>query len=144
MRAPYTPNSAASQLEGRRAHIAQIAENSARLAFVTADFTTTGLGQFAFPQEATFDIEFTERPTMAYGYVYDGLEDEDAVVLWPRSTGFVWDWHRNSRGLYVGAYVGVCVDTPVAVVPTPSFALEHHFSFSGIAIKPVPDYLLVG
>lgn len=133
----------ALEAELRRARQQAVAENSGRLAFCYADYTSTGLGQYAFPKAVMFDVGFVERPFMQYGYTYDGLEDEDDVVVWPRSTGFVWDWDQDSKGLWRSAYVGVCVDTPVAVVPTPSFSLVHHFTFSGLAIKHMPNAWLL-
>jgi hypothetical protein len=143
VRIPAGGNTQAAQLnELRRAQIAAVAENSARLAFAYGDYNTTGLGQFAFNEQVSFDLAFIERPFMSYGYVYD-FDDNDSVVLYPRATGFVWDWHVNTKGLYVGASVGVCVDTPAVVNPAPSFALEHHFSFAGLAMKVIPANLLV-
>lgn len=135
---PYGPF---EELERRRGQLTRTAENSARLAFAYATYTSSGLGQFAYPTEVRFEVAFTERPFMAYGYYY-ALDGDDAVVTWPRSVGFVWDWNQDTKGLYIGASVAVIVDSPVVTVPTPAYALEHYFTFSGVAMKAFPAYLL--
>lgn len=115
----------------REAKRQQVAENSGRLAFAYGQSTTTGSGQLVHPEQIDFGCTFVERPMFSYGFVVIETEvafDDDAAYF-PASSGFVFEYQQDERGLYIGAHVGVRVDAGDNDV------LEHHFTFQGIAIK---------
>lgn len=137
----------------------QINENSARLAYSWGETTTKGSGGLAYGEHIKFDITFLERPFMSYGYVItklgkralstggggstnaraaadEGRDEEEAdisdLVDLPQSTGFVYRWVQDAKDYYVGAHVGVVVESA-----SDNDELEHHFTFMGNAMKDV-------
>jgi hypothetical protein len=92
-------------------------------------------------------VRFIDKPYVAYSFDVDDTTD---VVdsRYPRACGFIYRWQIDSRGFYTGAYMAVTVDDQssfiTAVGDSPNYLLHHHFSFSGIAMKSVPDYLAQG
>lgn len=131
-------------LENRRQRIQQVAENSARLASSYATFTSTGWGEFRQTTVTRFNLTFITKPIIAYSYEIDG----DALVdtRFPRSHGFVYKWQQDSRDYYTGCWVAFVVDTRNPYITTaeldPNYDLVHHFTFTGIALKDLPAYLL--
>lgn len=136
-------------LDARRERAAQDKENSARLAHSYATFTTTGQGSIQHPKRVAFDTTFTEKPFVQHGCVVDvdalgdalGQDSEDVTL--PLVTGYVTEWDQDDRDFYVGCWIGARVaflpDDLVDVEAQPS--IEHHFTFSAIAIKDIPtDY----
>lgn len=127
-------NPVVSSLEAHRGRIAQTAENSARQAFCYAEIATHGVGQVQHLEVVPFDCTFIEEPNVAYGFKIDG----DTLVdnYFPNCSGGVWKWQQDRRGYYLGAYVFFVISGD------PGYDLEHNFTFSGIAIKDLPEYLL--
>ena len=68
-----------------------------------------------------------------------GLDPDDVVPL-PHCTPYVTEWDQDERGFYVGAWVAVVVSFgPLDTVDIGAQpGIEHHFTFSGIAIKDIP------
>lgn len=123
-------------LESHRAKLEQVWENTARQAWSYASLTTTGVGEIQHPTVVRFDCTFIEQPKVAHGFSLDG----DTLVdgSFPTVSAGVWKWWQDKRGFYLGAYVFFVV-TGVA-----SYAIQHDFTFSGIAIKDLPEYLMEG
>lgn len=129
-------------LELRRSRLDQTRENSTRLAQAYATFDTSGIGEFQAPDMVEFGCFFVERPLVAYGMSTDG--DRLVKERFPLSQGGVYGWQQDSRGLYVGAYVMVVVQAGVfpTSIPMPDIDLTHDFTFTGIAMKALPEHLL--
>lgn len=120
----------------REAQRRQVAENSARLAFAWAVATTTGQGSMAFDKVLDFGLAFAERPMVSYGFIINNRTDfeddnDGSNPIVPISSGSVYEWVQDGRGLYIGAYG--CVN----VICDDVIELEHHFGFSGLAIKDI-------
>lgn len=141
-------------LDRRRERVANDKENSARLAQSYAEFTTTGLGSIQHNKRVKFGTTFVEKPHVSYGCIVDindladkqDLEDEDLVIL-PLCTGYVTEWDQDDRGFYTGCWIAVRVyyptelssgSTPVEIIPCEDPEVEHHFTFSAIAMKDIP------
>ena len=132
-------------------------ENRARLAQVFGGMSSAGQGTFILKKAISFGLTFIEEPFMSHGcrIDIDAWEDliDHAVDLdddppLPSVTGFVTEWVQDDRDFYVGAHVAVSVWFPVIdptatepFVPIDSQpAIEHYFTFTGVAMKDVePD-----
>ncbi len=132
-------------LEARHAARQRHANNSARHAFSFHRLETTGWGQIEFDEVLRFDLSFTQRPFMAYGYYVES----DALVEhgYPHCAGLVTEWDQDARGLYIGAWVAVSIQLGVANYPLsqdvaqedwPAYVIEHDFTFQAVAIKDLP------
>lgn len=127
------------------------AENKARLAQVFADVTSTGQGTYVFDEVIDFGLTFIERPNISAGWYIDlddwaeelGIrEDDEEPLPLPSCSLFVVRWDQDDRDFYVGAYLAVSVHFPVGMVPFEAMpVIEHHVTFSAIAIKDVPPGL---
>lgn len=146
--------------EAHRAKVEQTRENSARLAQAYITITTTGDGEFQIPDAALFGCTFTEQPIVATGFSLDGLQLAEGHF--PRCHAFVRSWVQDDRGFYLGAFIALVVETSLIVAgapdpaPTadsnantgvvdpiiPVYVIDHDLTFTGIALKDLPDYLL--
>lgn len=117
----------------------QAGENSARMATCTGFVDSTGLGEAEYDDEIRFGVTYVEEPSVSYGHALsdDGPELEEG--LFPRCTGGVSRWRRDTRGFYIGCWPYVVVDAPDGA---PAYVVNHYFTFSGIAMKILPDDLL--
>jgi len=139
-------------MERRRSQVNQIGENTPRLAQAWATFRTTGWGEKAFEDCYEFDLTFAERPYVQYGMVVlsNGLEGGPAAndvlvdTRFPRCSGGVFQWKVNHRGFYTGAWCFVTVETASPFISAqevePNYVIQHHFQFSAIGIKDMPEY----
>ena len=134
-------------LEYRRAEIERHRENSARLAQAFAKFQSTGQGSTEFVDVVDFGLTFIEEPFVSYGAQLDldALSelmsvDPSVTPQMPLSTGYVTGWEQNDRGFYTGAWVAVTVHFASAsgVASTVNVHMQHHFTFTAIALKDVP------
>lgn len=144
-----------SDLERRRGEVERHKENTARLAFFFQRLRTTGQGTVEFEDRIDFGMTFIEEPFMAYGSYVD-LDDlgtlldvsEGETPPMPLCSGSVTQWDQDDRDFYVGAWVSVVVSFPtisnieVTVPVDLQPVVEHHFSFSAIAIKDVNPELV--
>lgn len=131
-------------LDKRRGQVEITNENSARLAHAYGTATTTGQGTCQVEDSIEFGTAFVELPHVSHCSVVDiddlsdllGVEDPPL----PHVSGFVTDWDQDERGFYVGAWVAakVSFDTLDAVDIAAQPVIEHHFTFSAIAIKDIP------
>lgn len=132
-----------------RASIDRTKENSARLATAHTMYSSTGWGEFIFPDQFVFGTRFVSMPFMAYGFSMDDTGPDIVDTRFPRANGFVYRWQLDNKGFYVGAYLAVTVFDQSPLISTtvgthPNYVLDHHYSFFGIAMKMVPDYLVQG
>lgn len=137
-------NPLVDELVRRESRLSQHRENASRQAQSFATLNTNGKGDIQLATVVPFDCTFIETPTVAHGFRIDGDTFYDGQAL-PRVTGGVWKWQRDRRGFYVGAYVFFTVDLPPQspVVPPKTYpAVTHNFTFAGIAMKDLPDYLI--
>lgn len=135
------------EVDRRRQKSEQNRENSARLAQSYSIFKTTGLGTHQYEEKVVFGVTFTEKPIVAYGSALDvddvadllGYDDEDEAPL-PVTAGYVVNWEQDDHDFYTGCWVAVRVYYPMedAVDPSVQPEVEHHFTFSAIAIKDIP------
>lgn len=135
--------------EYRRQELARHRENAARLAFAYGDFTTTGQGSIELKRRIDFGLTFIEKPYVAYGAELDlealddvlGKESEDnGVPALPVTQGYVTEWDQDDRNFYIGCWVAARVYFPPLppVSATVPVVVNHHFSFSAIAMKDIP------
>lgn len=112
----------------------QTRENSARHCNSYSQLTSHGIGEILHETVIPFDCTFVELPRVAYGCSVDG----DVLVdgSFPTSVGIVWKWQQDFHDFYLGAYVYFVVTGPADI------DLVHDFTFSGIAIKDLPEHLL--
>lgn len=145
-------------LEARRRADARHHENKPRLAFAFGEYESTGIGSEQFTKATEFGATFTERPFVAVGAQIDADSiaeafdlDPDADVPLPHVTAYVTEWNRDERGFYTGAWCACTVTFPAEVLVAPGdpptaiplpddlvVKVQHHFTFSGIAMKDVP------
>lgn len=131
--------------EMHRSRVEQSAENSARLAWSVARVTSTGWGEFVMPAVVEFEVTFLEQPVVSYGYALNN--DVLVATRYPRSCGFVERWQTNAKGFYTGCWIGLVVETRTTNIDTlaaePNYTLDHHFTFTGVAYKDLPQTLLM-
>lgn len=132
--------------ERRREEVARHRENRARLAQSFAVFVTNGQGTNQYEERLPFALTFIEKPVVSYGSACDIEDladllgtDPDLTPL-PLSSGHVVEWDQDERGFYTGCWVAVRVSFPSIdmVDPTALTSVEHHFTFSAIAMKDIP------
>lgn len=130
----FGTNPVVDALERRRGYIEQLRQNTSRLAQSYNVVVTTGTGMLKLKTVVTFACTFVEQPYVSYGYVLgsDLIEGD-----YPSSSGGVYEYQTDERGFYIGAWVFAVV---TAVEDYPS--ITHNFTFTGIAMKDLPDYLL--
>lgn len=126
-------NPLVASLEQHRGRIEQTRENTARQAWAYGTVTTNGSGSSQLTTVLPFNVTFIERPMVSTGY---STTADLAVDDFPLVTAGVWRWWQDSRGFYLGAYVFFYIESGV------SYGLIHDFTFSGVALKDLPDYLL--
>ncbi len=133
------------ELEARHAARQRNAENAARHAFTFHRLESIGWGQIEFEDPLQFDLSFTRRPFMSYGYHVES----DALIEYgyPHCAGLVTEWEQDAHGLYIGAWVAVSIQLGVANYPLsqevaqedwPAYVVEHDFTFQAVAIKDLP------
>ena len=127
------PNPVMNILEARRGAIEQVRQNSSRLAQSFNSVETVGVGMIRLRSALIFDCSFIQKPIVGYGMT---VESDLVEGDFPSCSGGVTDWRRNSRGFYLGAYVYLVV----TAVEDPT--IQHDFTFTGIAMKDLPEHLL--
>lgn len=132
-------------LDRRREEAQRHRENSGRLCQAYANFESTGLGSFEFEDRIDFTVIFTEKPYVSYAAVVDtnGVKDLVGRVALPQTTGYVTEWDTDEKELYTGCWVAVRIDFPVfeMIDYETGVVVDHHFTFTGVAIKDVPPEL---
>ena len=111
-------------------------QNSARLAFSTHTIDSTGSGHTRYPEAIPFDVTFLTPPMVFTG----------GALITPTPTGWhdaelssgVWQWERNTKGHYTGAYI--YMNVRMAAIDDegfdpPKVTTQHHLMFMGVAYK---------
>lgn len=131
----FDSNPLVRTLAGDRGRVEQTRENSARHAICYTQVATLGMGEVLVETVLPFDCTFVEQPRVAYGFSLDG----DLLVdgNFPSSSGGVWKWQQDHREYYLGAYVYFVISGGDG-----NLDLIHDFTFTGIAIKDLPEHLL--
>lgn len=116
-------------------------QNAARLAFFRHTHSTSGVGPARMEEPIRFDIPFLERPSFTQGALVLTAPD---VNIWHMPVGIagVWQWSRNIKGHYLGAflYFEVRMETRSgAVLDYPHVEMLHDLVFTGIAYKDLGD-----
>lgn len=111
------------------------ADNSGRFATVYAHADTVGAGELLIPDAALFGVRFVSKPGVAYGFEVDPTTPPVSGSF-PHCDGFVAGWATDEMGFYVGAYLGLSPSGGLG------YSLHHTFTFSGVALKSVPEYLI--
>ena len=153
-----------SALEQRRAALQQQFSNSAGYASAFVRVKTTGWGEYLLPDAYTFGTAFAERPSVAHAIAIEG--DDLVKGRFPRVTAGVRKWQLDEKGMYIGAWLFVLVETlgvqdrsifalpqaegvtigvvtiPQPLPKDPGYEIAHDFTFTGTAIKIVPTTIL--
>jgi hypothetical protein len=151
-------------LEQRRSQIHRDAENQARYASSFVSYKTTGWGEFVSADAQYFTTTFIRRPSISHCLSLDG--DDLIPGRFPRVTAGVHKWVQDVDGFYIGAWLFFTIETmgmqfqDTYVLPTsadakvgvvsvdvptpadPNYEILHDFTFTGIAMKAIPSYLL--
>jgi hypothetical protein len=117
----------------------QTGENAARPAWSTCHIETLGAGEFVIEDVLEFGCTFVDEPSVTYGSSRGEDGPEFIAGSLPRTNGMVVEYQRSEKGYYLGAFVVLTVDVPSASV---DYVINHYFTFGGIALKDLPDYLL--
>lgn len=135
---PFDPfinvNPVATNLERHRGMLEQQRENRTRPASCFMKYSTAGQGELLTPRVCRFDVTFVEEPRVFSGWEMDG----DTLVkgYYPMVSAGVWKWQRDARGYYLGAWL------VFNITGHDTYTIDHHFHFTGIAIKDLPAHLL--
>lgn len=124
-------------LEDQRGRNEQIEENSARYAWATTEYTTTGLGQLVEPTMFDFGMEFVARPAFMWGAALDSENDVQLPFVTadlPTFSCGVYQWRQNQKGAYTGAWCFFVVTGGPTIVPS-SFACIFTLTWAGVASK---------
>lgn len=127
------------------ARVQQANENGARHASSYTMIDSNGSGELLHPEVVEFDCTFIQEPIVAHGWALDG--DELVKGSYPRVSAGVFRWRTNRRGHYTGAWLFFTVDVPGDLVDPETgnafgYSINHYFTFSGVAMKDLPDHLL--
>jgi len=105
------------------------AENGARWATSQHIVETRGVVGLRRADPVIFEAPFLEPPFVSTGLTIK--KDYAPETGWlPQASAGVWQWHRNPKGHYTGAFIFVSV-----LAAQPAAELQHHFLFSGVAYK---------
>jgi|GEM_PF-3549580 len=122
--------------QGRNAQRETSRENAGRLAYSIHKQDSKGVGYFQVQKPIPFDVAFTEEPVMFTGAAI--IDPVPAGWYPPAAGASVWQWQRNPKGNYTGAWVALWVrmEPADAVSPTPPpIRIQHHLMFMGDAYK---------
>lgn len=119
------------------------ATNSARLALYRHTHAASGVGTARIDAPILFDVAFLERPHFTQGTAVRVGPDLGVWYL-PVGTAGLYQWERNTKGHYIGAYIYLDVrmeprdgDNPPTTYP--HVETLHDLMFTGIAYKDLGD-----
>lgn len=109
-------------------------ENAPRLAFSAHKQNSTGLGSFRMPNPVRFDVVFISEPAFASGGAL--ISSLDADVDPPTINAVVWQWLRNEKEHYVGAYMHLFVQAfDFGYLGLEKVKVQHSLTFYGVGYK---------
>lgn len=108
--------------------------NAARLGFSQHKVQSSGTGNIRRADPIKFDVIFIEEPLFTQGatVIQRPADGSDPIA----STG-VWQWDRNPKGHYVGAYIYLAVwlgEISFEAVGS-EVQMTHHLLFQGMGYK---------
>jgi len=106
--------------------------NAARLAWSTHKIHSSGCGTIRQAEPIHFDVVFLEEPVFTQGA---SVISHPADVLDPVGSAGVWQWHRNPKGHYVGAYIYLSVVPSEVDFVVEGVQMTHHLLFMGMGYK---------
>lgn len=115
-------------------------ENAARVAEQWYRVQSSGVGVFRVPEPIIFDTPFLEEPVFTFGA---SLVRKPADFLDLLGSAGVWQWRRDVKGMYVGAYYYLSVTRGETLIgqagltPPPARAviMSHNLVFKGMSFK---------
>lgn len=108
---------------------AQQGENTSRWAVSLHVVETRGNVRMRATQPIVFETPFYEPPSVTTGVAIK--KDFAPGAEWlPSGSAGIYQWQRNPKGHYTGAFYFVAVSNVEAMSE-----IEHHFVFSGVAYK---------
>jgi hypothetical protein len=94
----------------REAWNSQIDQNSARTAWAWGTCNSHGFGEYLIEDAIIFGLTFVYQPNVSYGFA---MVDDDQLQegRFPRASGGVASWIKDTNDHFVGAHVFVTVNT---------------------------------
>lgn len=109
------------------------ANNASRLAYSVHKLTSKGQGIVRLPDPLPFSTIFLEEPHFTQGA---SLITRPALSVGePLGSAGVWQWHRNPKGYYTGAYVYLSVALSEVEYGDDGVQMMHNLMFTGIGYK---------
>jgi hypothetical protein len=107
--------------------------NAAGLAFSVHKLTSKGQGINRLPDPIMFSVIFIEEPHFVQGA---SLITRPALAVGePLGSAGVWQWHRNPKGYFTGAYVYLSVALSEVEYGDDGVQMTHNLMFTGIGYK---------
>lgn len=131
-------------LDRQREEIGRHRENSARDAWSYGSLQTVGWGESMASTPILFDVTFTTKPSVMYGWEVVGGAAVVVAGRYPRAWGGVYQWLQDTKGHFTGVYPLMVVDNvsawtgPSATDAGPGYTILHYFTFVGPAYKALP------
>lgn len=109
-------------------------QNSARLAYSMHKMGSSGVGNIRRAEPILFSVAFLEEPLFTQGAT---VVKRPAELTDPVGSAGVWQWHRNPKGHYVGAYIylAVSVGDSYYEAAGQDIQMQHHLMFQGMGFK---------
>ena len=141
------PNARQIRSDANRRHSEQVNRDKAgqRVAQTLISATFRGHG-FVDLGERRFDVTYLQEPTFTSGVALVKRPDPTQYA-WPQMTPYVIQWVKDTRGLYLGARLGVACHIPLlpgVLSPTtaPDCTVTVHYSFQALAHQGAAEAVL--
>lgn len=110
------------------------AQNAARLGYSAHKVGSKGTGTIRRPTPLMFQVVFLEEPIFLTGST---LVKRPADLSDPVGSAGVWQWHRNPKGHYTGAYIylSVTLSDLFYEAGAGEVQMTHNLVFQGIGFK---------
>lgn len=107
--------------------------NSARLAYSVHKLNSSGWGVTRLTEPIPFAVVFLEEPGFISGAAL--VSRPPLVVDEPLGNAGVWQWQRNTKGYYTGAYVYLSVQMGEMEYGEGDVQMVHNLMFTGVGYK---------
>jgi len=107
--------------------------NSARLAYSVHKLTSKGQGVVRMPDPIPFSVIFLEEPHFVQGASI--ITRPALSVGEPVGSAGVWQWQRNPKGYFIGAYVYLSVSLSEVEYEDDGTQMMHNLLFMGTGYK---------